>query len=101
MTRDEVTQAVVEVKLTRGLSWQDLADAIGKPAVWVVAALPGRHPLDVADAPTLTAKLGLPEQAVPVLAVPMRGGLPTAVPTDPTIHRLYEVLQQFGQGMAS
>jgi cyanate lyase len=50
---------------------------------------------------------------VPVLAVPMRGGLPTAMPTDPTIHRLYEVLQvygpalkevireQFGQGMAS
>jgi cyanate lyase len=52
MTRDQVTQAVVEAKLTRGLSWQDLADAIGKPVVWVVAALPGQHPLDVADAST-------------------------------------------------
>ena len=41
--------------------------------------------------------LGLDESAVPVLAaVPMRGGLPTAVPTDPTIYRFYEVLQVYG-----
>ena len=29
-------------------------------------------------------------------AEPMRGGLPTAVPTDPTIYRFYEVLQVYG-----
>jgi hypothetical protein len=29
-------------------------------------------------------------------AVPMRGGLPTAVPTDPTIYRFYEALQVYG-----
>ena len=41
--------------------------------------------------------LGLDAAAVPVLAaVPMRGGLPTAVPTDPTIYRFYEVLQVYG-----
>jgi cyanate lyase len=45
----------------------------------------------------LVKKLGLDESAVPVLAsVPMRGGLPTAVPTDPTIYRFYEVLQVYG-----
>jgi cyanate lyase len=100
MTRDEITQAVVAAKLERGLSWQDLADAIGKPLVWVVAALLGQHPLDPADAATLAAKLGLPEQAVPVLsAVPMRGALPAAVPTDPTIYRLYEVLQVYGPAL--
>jgi cyanate lyase len=100
MTRDEITQAVVAAKLERGLSWQDLADATGKPLVWVVAALLGQHPLDPADAATLAAKLGLPEQAVPVLsAVPMRGALPAAVPTDPTIYRLYEVLQVYGPAL--
>jgi cyanate lyase len=26
----------------------------------------------------------------------MRGGLPTAVPTDPTVYRFYEVLQVYG-----
>jgi cyanate lyase len=100
MTRDEVTQAVVAARLARGLSWQELADAIGKPVVWVVAAMLGQHPLDAADGSTLAAKLGLPQEIVPVLAaVPMRGGLPTAVPTDPTIYRLYEVLQVYGPAL--
>ena len=45
----------------------------------------------------LVEKLGLDESAIPVLAaVPMRGGLPTAVPTDPTIYRFYEALQVYG-----
>ena len=41
--------------------------------------------------------LGLDGSAVPVLAaVPMRGGLPTAVPTDPTIYRFHEMVQVYG-----
>jgi len=49
---------------------------------------------------SISTKLGLPEEAVPVLAaVPMRGGLPTAIPTDPTIYRLYEVLQVYGPAL--
>jgi cyanate lyase len=97
MTRDEITRAAVAARLERGLTWQDLADAIDKPLVWTVAALLGQHPLDPVDAATLATMLGLPERAVPVLsAVPMRGALPTAVPTDPTVYRLYEAVQVYG-----
>jgi cyanate lyase len=97
VTRDEITQAVIAARLERGLSWQDLADAIGKPVVWTVAALLGQHPLDTDDAEILAGRLGLPREAIPLLAaVPMRGALPTAVPTDPTIYRLYEVIQVYG-----
>jgi cyanate lyase len=100
MRRDEVTAAVVAARLARSISWQELADAVGKPVVWVTAALLGQHPVERADAATLAALLGLPDEAVPVLtAVPMRGGLPTAVPTDPTIYRLYEVLQVYGPAL--
>ncbi|MDQ1675019.1 MAG: cyanate lyase [Actinomycetota bacterium] len=100
MTRDEVTQAVVESRLARKLTWQQLADAIGKPVVWTTAALLGQHPITPADATTLAGMLGLTEDALPILsAVPMRGALPTAVPTDPTIYRLYEVLQVYGPAL--
>jgi cyanate lyase len=100
MTRDEVTEAVVAARLARGVSWQELADAVGKPVVWVISALLGQHPLQREDAATLAALLGLPDEAVPVLAaVPMRGALPAAVPTDPTIYRLYEVLQVYGPAL--
>jgi cyanate lyase len=100
MTRDEVTRAATAARLERGLSWQQLADAIGKPVVWVIAALLGQHPIEPVDASTLADLLGLPAEAVPVLsAVPTRGALPTAVPTDPTIYRLYEVLQVYGPAL--
>jgi cyanate lyase len=100
MTRDEITAQVVAARLAKGLTWQELADAIGKPVVWTTAALLGQHPIPAQDARKLLDLLGLDQAAVPVLAaVPMRGGLPTAVPTDPTIYRLYEALQVYGPAL--
>ena len=97
MTREEVTQQIVSARLTKGLTWQQLADAIDRPVTWTTAALLGQHPIPADAATVLIAMLGLDDSVVPVLAsVPMRGGLPTAVPTDPTIYRLYEVLQVYG-----
>jgi len=97
MTRDEITQQIVTARLTKGLTRQQLADAIGKPVVWTTSALLGQHPIPPEEGRKLVELFGLDEAAVPVLAgVPMRGGLPTAVPTDPTIYRFYEVLQVYG-----
>jgi cyanate lyase len=97
MTRDEITQQIVTARLAKRLSWQELADAIGKPVVWTTSALLGQHPIPPEEGHKLVELLGLDESAVPVLAgVPMRGGLPTAVPTDPTIYRFYEALQVYG-----
>jgi cyanate lyase len=97
MTREDITQQIVAARLAKGLTWQQLADAIGKPVVWTTAALLGQHPIPSEQGHNLVELLGLDASAVPVLAaVPMRGGLPAAVPTDPTIYRFYEVLQVYG-----
>jgi cyanate lyase len=97
MTRHELTEQIVVARLQKALTWQQLADAIGKPVVWTTAALLGQHPIPAEQGKVVVEMLGLDESAVPVLAsVPMRGGLPTAVPTDPTIYRFYEVLQVYG-----
>jgi cyanate lyase len=97
MTREELTEQIVLARLVKGLTWQELADAIDRPVVWTTAALLGQHPIPAEQAAVLVGMLGLDESALPVLAaVPMRGGLPTAVPTDPTIYRLYEALQVYG-----
>jgi len=97
MTRYEITQRIIAARLAKGLTWQQLADAIGKPVVWTTAALLGQHPILPDYGHKLVELLGLDESVVPVLAAePMRGGLPTAVPTDPTIYRFYEVLQVYG-----
>jgi cyanate lyase len=100
MTRDEVTEQVVAARLALGLSWQQLADSIARPTVWTTAALLGQHPIPPDEARTLAHLLDLSEECIPLLAtVPMRGALPTAVPTDPTIYRFYEVLQVYGPAL--
>lgn len=97
MNRDEITEQVVVARLAKGLSWQALADAIGQPVVWTTSALLGQHPIPPELGRELVDLLGLDAAAVPILAAPpMRGGLPAAVPTDPTIYRLYEAIQLYG-----
>ena len=97
MTRDEITEQIVVARLAKGLTWQQLADAVDRPVVWTTSALLGQHPIPSELGKKLVEILGLDESAIPVLAaVPMRGGLPTAVPTDPTIYRFYEALQVYG-----
>ncbi len=97
MNRHELTEQIVLARLERGLSWQQLADAIGRPVVWTTSALLGQQPVPVELGAVLVEMLGLDASAVPVLAAPpMRGGLSSPVPTDPTIYRFYEALQVYG-----
>jgi cyanate lyase len=97
VTRNEITEQIVVARLAKGLTWQELADAVDRPVVWTTAALLGQHPIPADIGKVLVDKLGLDESAIAVLAaVPMRAGLPTAVPTDPTIYRFYEALQVYG-----
>src|ERR1700761_277839 len=88
MTRNDITEKIVVARLSKGLTWQELADAIDKPVVWTTAGLLGQHPIPPESGRKLIEMLGLDESAVP--------GLPAAVPTDPTIYRFYEVLQVYG-----
>lgn len=97
MNRDEITEQIVVARLSKGLSWQQLAEAIDRPLLWTTSALLGQHPIPADQGKILVEMLGLDESAVAVLAAPpMRGGLPGAVPTDPTIYRFYEALQVYG-----
>lgn len=97
MNRNELTEQIVVARLEKGLSWQDLADAIDRPVVWTTSALLGQQPIPPEQGKVLVELLGLDTAAVAVLAaVPYRGGLPTTVPSDPTVYRFYEALQVYG-----
>jgi cyanate lyase len=96
-TKQEAAQAVLAAKVRLGLTWAQIAEALGKPAVWTTAALLGQHPVPAAEAKTAGALLELSEDAILALQLqPTRGALDTAVPVDPTIYRFYEVIQVYG-----
>lgn len=100
MNREDVTAAITAARIAQGLTWRQLADLINRPVVWTTAALLGQHPFTPDDAGVIAETLGLPNEAKAILAtVPYRGGLPTAVPTDPTIYRFYEALQVYGPAL--
>jgi cyanate lyase len=101
MNRNEITEQIIVARLSKSLTWQQLADAVDRPLLWTTSALLGQHPIPVELGKVLVEMLGLDESIVPVLAAPpLRGGLPTfpagGVPTDPTIYRFYEALQVYG-----
>ncbi len=100
MTRDEITAQISAARIAKGLSWQQLADAIDKPVVWATSALLGQHPLAIDAANTIVELLDLPVEAARVLAtVPMRGTMPAVPPSDPTLYRFYEALAVYGPAL--
>ena len=97
MTKDEATQAVQVAMREHGRTFAELADQLGRPKVWVAAAVLGQHPFSPDDAARLISTLRLPlDVGVALQQIPTRGGLGSAVPVDPTIYRFYELIQVYG-----
>jgi cyanate lyase len=93
--KEEAGQLVARARVRAGLSWAQLAEAIGKPPVWTVAALLGQHPVPAEDAGKIGELLGLDDAVVEALRLqPYRGG--TDWPADPTIYRFHEALAVYG-----
>ena len=97
MTKKEAAEAVVAAKARLGLTWAQLAAAVGRPVAWTTSALLGQQPVPEAEARAAVALLELDDDVRQALQLqPTRGALESAVPVDPTIYRFYEVLQVYG-----
>jgi cyanate lyase len=100
VTKSEASEAVQQAMRAKGLTFAEVAAELGRPRVWLAAAVLGQHPFPRDAAEKLAEVLGLPEDVVVALQqIPTRGGLDAAVPVDPTIYRLYEVIQVYGPAL--
>jgi len=97
MTRAELTEKISAMKRKKGLTWAQLAKAVGRSPVWTTAALLGQMPMSKEEAQKAASALDLQEEEMALLqAIPMRGSLDQSVPVDPTIYRFYELIQVYG-----
>ena len=97
MTKKEAAEAVRAAKARLGLTWAQLAEAVGAPLAWTTSALLGQQPMPADQAKAAASLLDLGEDVVAALqSQPTRGALDSPVPADPTIYRFYEVLQVYG-----
>jgi cyanate lyase len=114
MTKQEAAAAVRTAKARLGLTWAQLAEAVGRPVAWTTSALLGQQPMSAAEAAKAASVLDLGQDVQQALQLqPTRGAMESAVPTDPTMYRFYEVLvvygptikelihEQFGDGIMS
>jgi cyanate lyase len=97
MTREDVSDLIYSTKIQKGLKWSEVAKKVGQSKEWVTAACLGQMTLTKEQAGKVGKIFGLPEEAVTLLqVVPYKGSLPTAIPTDPLIYRLYEIVNVYG-----
>ena len=102
ITRLELTEKIVAHKTMSGVKWAEVASAVGQSKEWTTAALMGQISLTREQAEAAGNALGVnftDEEMAILMTVPYRGSLPTAVPTDPLIYRLYEVVAVYGTTM--
>ncbi|WP_425091515.1 cyanase [Tropicimonas sp. S265A] len=96
MTKEDVTMMILSAKKTSGMSWEEIAEKIDMSPVYTHSAAMGMNALPLENAKTLCTVLGLPQEAASVLEESPTKVWEQAVPTDPCIYRLYEIVGVYG-----
>ncbi|MET4128544.1 cyanate lyase [Roseovarius sp. MBR-79] len=99
MTKEDVTTLILIARKKTGMKWEEIAAAIGMSPVWTHSACMGMNTMPKAKAEALVALLDLPQEAVSVLEEYPTKVWEQAVPTDPCIYRLYEIVGVYGPTM--
>ena len=99
MDRAMALQTIRNARQARGVSYDDLAKAIGtKDATYLAAALHGQHRLREDEAKKLAAAVGVDvETALVTTAMPLRTEFPLT--TDPFKYRLMELVGVYGDAL--
>jgi cyanate lyase len=84
MNRKEATQAILAAKQQKGVSFEEIARAVGRHKVWTTSALPGQSTMSKEESDRAVDCLGLgPEVAEALQQIPLKGSLEETVPADP------------------
>src|SRR5437588_2596157 len=97
MTRAEATEKILAAKRQKGLTFEAIAQAVGRHKVWVTSALLGQSTMSAEEAQKAVALLGLgPDVAAALQQFPSKGSVGQAAPVDPLIYRFHEITQVYG-----
>lgn len=96
MDKDDVAALVLSRKKQAGLTWEGIAESIGMSPVWTHSAAMGMNSMPPDKAAALVELLALPQEAASVLTEAPTKVWEQAVPTDPCIYRLYEIVGVYG-----
>lgn len=90
------TAMIIEAKTLKKMTWQEIADSIGMSPVWTTSACLGQNSMPKDKARALCETLDLSIDVANALTIFPTKTWDKAVPTDPLIYRLYEVIGVYG-----
>ncbi len=99
LTKEDVTALILAAKKRNGMKWAEIAEGIGLSPVFTHSACMGMNSMPADKAAALVALLDLPAEAQEVLEEYPTKLWEQAVPTDPCIYRLYEIVGVYGPTM--
>ena len=93
----EVAKTIIAAKESKGMTWEEIGKAVGMSPVWTTSACMGMNSMPKESADALCEVLGLgPEISTELQKYPTKIW-DQAVPTDPLIYRLYEIVGVYGE----
>jgi len=97
MNKETMTDLIVGKKLEKGLSWETIGTDLDMSPVWVTSACLGMNSAPPEKAAAIANYLELGDDVAKALEAFPTKIWDQAVPTDPLIYRLYEVVGVYGQ----
>jgi cyanate lyase len=104
LSRDEIKQMILYEKRKRKLTYKQIAYAIGRDKVWTAACIHGHATMNEDEVEKLCKYLdidNIDEFKLTLTEPPMRSAAKgfNGVTTDPTIYRLYEIVNVYGESL--
>ncbi|SLN60054.1 Cyanate hydratase [Roseovarius gaetbuli] len=96
LSKEDVTTQILIAKKKAGMKWEEIAEAIGMSPIWTHSACMGMNAMPADKATALAKVLDLTPEAADVLTEYPTKIWEQAVPTDPCIYRLYEIVGVYG-----
>jgi cyanate lyase len=95
--KTELGRKILAIKQEKKLTWAEIAAKLGYSPTWTCAACLGQMSMTPETAERAASLFALDAAETAVLqAIPYRGSLPGAVPTDPLIYRFHELVMVYG-----
>ncbi|HAU18976.1 MAG TPA: cyanase, partial [Marinobacter adhaerens] len=96
MNKELMTAKILEAKVSKGMTWEAIAETIGLSPVFTTSAALGMNSLTEDKAFALCEVLDREKPIAEALQVCPKKAWDGAVPQDPLIYRLYEVVGVYG-----
>jgi len=97
MNKETMTDTIIAVKQGKGLTWETMGADLDMSPVWLASACLGMNSAPKEKAMAISEYLGLDSEVCKALEAFPTKVWDQAVPTDPLIYRLYEIVGVYGE----